>query len=479
VVVQTSGDMPGGALCIPVTDFNALLDVAKGLGVNVGDAGAGLMQLTTQQGQNIFAKNANGWALFSLSPDMINAVPADPSSVIGPLAKEYDLGLRVHVQNMPESYRQMAISAMSEGAKQSLIQNDNESEGDFKNRQEQVNMQLDELKRFINELDQFTFGLAVNDADKKAYLDVAYTAVPGTKLAKDIAANSNVTTNFAGFIQPDAALTVSFASKMTGADAAQLDQMVESVRKQVSDAIDDDEDIENSEAKEKVKSGVNDFIDAVKATLEAGTTDGGASLKMSSDSLTFVAGGFIADPAKVESGLKKIAEAAEEEGEDVPEIKWAAEKYQDVTFHTLQIPIEGDKREEARKLLGEKADMAVGIGKKAVYFALGRDALATIKQVIDASAKTPNKPIPPMEMTLSLGPILEVAKTFADADKKPQLELVAEMLSGEAKGRDHVRMIGQPIENGLRMRIEAEEGVLRAIGMGASQARMQGAGAGF
>ncbi len=243
VLVQSVGDMPAGAVVIPVTDFNALLDVAKGFGVTTQDAGNGLTQINTQQGQSIFAKDADGWAMLSISPDMLAAVPADPAAVLAPLAEEYDFAARVHVQNVPESYRQMAVSAMSEGAKQGLSQNEEESDEDFKTRQEQVNVQLEELKRFINELDQFTFGLAIDEAEKRAYIDFAYTAMPGTKLAKDIELNSNATTNFAGFIQPDAAMTLSFASKMTGADAAQLDQMVESLRKQVGDALEEDDEI--------------------------------------------------------------------------------------------------------------------------------------------------------------------------------------------------------------------------------------------
>jgi hypothetical protein len=42
-----------------------------------------------------------------------------------------------------------------------------------------------------------------------------------------------------------------------------------------------------------------------------------------------------------------------------------------------------------------------------------------------------------------------------------------------------VKLAAEPIENGVRMRLEAEEGVLRAIGMAAMQAQMQAAGAGF
>ena len=92
---------------------------------------------------------------------------------------------------------------------------------------------------------------------------------------------------------------------------------------------------------------------------------------MTPESLTFVAGGFIADPAKVESGLKKIVEAAKEEKHEktMPEIKWAADKHKDVTFHTMQPCRCRRTKKRPGKLFGEKLDMAVGIGKKAVYFA--------------------------------------------------------------------------------------------------------------
>jgi hypothetical protein len=162
----------------------------------------------------------------------------------------------------------------------------------------------------------------------------------------------------------------------------------------------------------------------------------------------------------------------------MPEVNWAAEKHGDVTFHTLQAPVP-EEEEEQRRLFGENLDIAVGIGQKAVYFALGRNAMDEVKKVIDASAAAPNKPTAPMELTLSLGQIMTAAQSFADEDDKPQIEMIANMLANEANGRDHVRMVGQPIENGIRMRLEAEEGVLRAIGMAAMQAQMQAAGGGF
>jgi hypothetical protein len=107
---------------------------------------------------------------------------------------------------------------------------------------------------------------------------------------------------------------------------------------------------------------------------------------------------------------------------------------------------------------------------------MGRDALNELKKVIDASAAAPNKPTVPMEMSVALGQIMNAAKELADEEDKPQVEMIANMLANEAGGRDHVRMTSTVQDNGIRMRIEAEEGVLRAIGMAAMQAQMQGVG---
>ena len=71
------------------------------------------------------------------------------------------------------------------------------------------------------------------------------------------------------------------------------------------------------------------------------------------------------------------------------------------------------------KLLGDEAEIAVGIGQEAVYLAVGRDNLEAVKKAIDASAAEPSKAVPPFELAISLGPIMEMAAAEAhDADKK-------------------------------------------------------------
>jgi hypothetical protein len=97
-----------------------------------------------------------------------------------------------------------------------------------------------------------------------------------------------------------------------------------------------------------------------------------------------------------------------------------------------------------------------------------------VKKAIDDSKQSPNKAASQGEVTFALAQIMTAAKSFADENDKPQIEAISQMLS-QSSGHDHVRMVAQPIENGVRMRIEAEEGVLKAVGMAAMQAQMKAA----
>jgi hypothetical protein len=73
--------------------------------------------------------------------------------------------------------------------------------------------QMDQMVRMINEMDSLIFGLAIDAQQQRAYIDFAYRFMPGSKMADQIAAYGEPRTNFAGFYQPDAAATVTFATK--------------------------------------------------------------------------------------------------------------------------------------------------------------------------------------------------------------------------------------------------------------------------
>ena len=475
LVVQSDNGNPSGALCIPVTDLTQLLAVMKNFGVTSEDAGNGMMQISAN-GQTLFAREGSGWAYLSMMPQMLENVPANPGEYLGALTNDYDIGVRLYVQNIPEAFKQMALSQLEAGMQAGMKQLDTESKEQYEARKAMTKVQVDQLKQAAQDLDELTFGVAVDAEQQRTFIDIVYTAVAGSKLAEQIEINSDPRTDFAGFFQPDAAMMMSFASKLGEADIAQVEQMFAAINKQVETSIDEEADQATEEERQIMKSAVSDFMDAFQATLAAGKMDGGAVLNVSPTSLSLVAGGFIGDPAKVESGIKKLTELAKKEDSKFPGINWNASSHADVQFHTMNIPIpaDGDEDEEnARQLFGDTIDVAIGIGKQTAYFALGRDCLEAVKGVMDTSAASPQKSVPPMEMTFALAQIMDTIAAFADNEEKAQIEMIAGMLTNEANGRDHVRIVVQPVPNGARTRIEAEEGVLRAIGMAAMAAQMQ------
>lgn len=476
VIVQSDGMNFGGAACLPVSDLKKLLAPLQMFGLTTEDVGGGITKLVTPQ-QPAFIREADGWAFVSPMQEMLSALPANPTETLSTLSKEYDLAAQVNIQNIPQAYRQMAMQQLDMGMQAGLKKLPDESDDQFAVRQEMTQLQIDQFKQLINDMNQMTVGLSLDGSGQRAFLDFAYTAVPESKLAGQLAMYEDAKTNFAGFYQPDAAMMMSVATKMNEADIAQVEQMFGALRKQAKAAIAKDADLPTPEARAQVEAAVDEFLDALQATLKTGTIDGGAVLNIAPDSLTFVAGAFVAEPAKIESGFKKLIEVAKQKDGDALTVNWNSASHADVNFHTFSAPLEGAD-EEAKKLLGDTVEVALGIGKESVYFAVGRNCVESIKSIVDASAAEPGKSVPPMEMSFALKPILEVAAATAPDSQQPIFQSIAAMLANEASGRDHVRIVMQTIPNGVRSRFEAEEGVLRAIGMAAMQAQMQAAGVG-
>lgn len=477
VIVQTDGQGFLPMFCVPVTNIDDLLGVATAYGAQLRDGDNGIKVLTLQDDKTVYVKHADGWAFVSQTSASLADLPEDPAARFSKLLTEYDVAVTVSVKNVPEAYRQLGIQAMQAGMQQQLEQQQGDAtEEELEQRRQQAEAQMEQMVQMINEIDSFTLGWSVDAEQQRTFLDFSYLVQPDSKLSQQLAAYEDTRTNFAGFYQPDAAATATIAMKsdpkLIEENIDQFNAGMQQMRTQLNQAIDDSEDIEDDEMKETLKTAASDWFDALEATMRAGRFDAGATVQLGADSLTIIAGAHVKDPAKIEAGLRKMQEAAKKKNPDAPGIEWNAAEHAGVTFHTSTIPVPEDK-DAPRKLLGEELDVAIGIGKEAVYLAAGRDNLEAVKKAIDASAAEPEKEVPPFEVALSLAPIMEAAAVHTDGDEKQIFEKVADMLKNEAEGRDHIRMVGSLIPNGLRYRIEAEEGVLRGIGKASMERQRQ------
>lgn len=467
VIVQTDGSQFYYVACLPVANADDVVEIAKAHGAEVKDAENGIKELSIPNKPPIFLKTENGVSFLSIAPASLAKLPASALEILGKRVGEYDLSVSLAVKNIPEMYRQFAIGAMQAGLQQSMKKLPDESDEQFADRQRLAEGQIGQITKLINEIDTVKVAWAVDAPEKRTFLDFEYVFVPGSKMAQQMAAYSQPNTNFGGFYQPDAAATAMVATKadpkLIADDLAQFDNMMRTFRSQTEREI--EKKHTDPQEREALKAAANDVFDAISATIKEGQIDGGASVNASPDSLTFVAGVHVKEPGKIEDALKKI-EAVAKSKPDFPGIKWHAANHAGVNFHTLAAPVPEDKK-GARKMFGETLDITVGIGPEAVYVAFGKDNVAALEKAIDASAADRSKTVPPFAVSLSLAPIMAVAADAKDGPEKAALQAIANKLNAEAKGHDHIRLTGSVIPNGLRYRFEAEEGVLKAVGIAA------------
>lgn len=443
---------------LPVKDFKAVLTTLRNVGMEGRDAGGGVLQFD-QGGQSIFAKEQTGWVYLAQKAEQLSAkLPMDPSKLLAGLDQKYNVAVQVNMTNLPREIKQTAVSLIKSQAEAQLrdgIGNAADREALEKVSRNSVNT----IVALIEETDQITLGWGVDRTAKSTHLDLSMTAVAGTTSAKRLALAGDSKSAFAGFLMPDAAVTLNMTQKLLKEDIDQYNSLLKPLRAQALKEIDNDVEVP-AELKAEAKEVLGSLIDVLQATIESGKIDAGASLFLEPKALSFASGLYVADGATLEKTVKKGAAILAKTEAEFPKVNFDAEKHAGVSFHTFTIPVpEGEG--EARQLLGDQLDVVLGTGAKAFYLAFGKGSSATLKKVIDKSAADANKTVPPLQLNVALTPI---AKTAAPALGDNPAGAVAVAALEKAGGKDHIRVTHKSIQRGFEFRIEVEEGVLKVIG---------------
>ena len=114
---------------------------------------------------------------------------------------------------------------------------------------------------------------------------------------------------------------------------------------------------------------------------------------------------------------------------------------------------------------GEKLDVILGIGPQSVYVTAGKSAESLLKKVVDQSAASASKSVPPMQFNVALLPILKFSASM-DPNNPILPALVASL---EKSGNDRLIITSQGSSRGSQMRIEIQEGIIKMGGEAAKQ----------
>lgn len=442
---------------VPVKDLKMLL---MSLEQQIGkpeDLGGGVLRVAGDRPQPMYIKEADGWAFVANRQEDLNDLPKEPIAILDGLDKKYTVAVRLNVCNIPAVLREMAISELRRGFQDRVAQELREKQAEMMRKA--GGTLLKSIVQFVEETDHVTLGWEVDKAGKRTYLDVNVTAQEGTDLAKQMASIQHATSAFAGFLLPGAAMTLHAHGQSSEADVEQVTTMLAQLREQAMQGIDRDGKLANDDERQTAKSIVNELLDVADATVKAGKMDVGAALVVQPGSLGFVAGGFVADGEKLADAVKKLAGLAARKDPNFPGITFDAETHEGVTFHTAKIPLR-KANEQVRTILGDPMELVIGTGKQSAYVSFGKEPSRLLKSVLDGSVADSDKKLPPSQLRVSLTPIL----TFVAAtDPNPQVLAALESVKQHA-GNDAVSVTGLPIPDGFTVRLELDEGVIKAIG---------------
>ncbi|HUY31472.1 MAG TPA: SHD1 domain-containing protein [Pirellulales bacterium] len=455
---------------LPVDDLGKLLD-ALAASIEVDGVGDGIYEIK-RNANTFFITQQGKWAYVARHKSNLENLPVDPLEQLRGLDQQYDLALRVNVQNIPQGLRDMAAGLIKLG--------------------------LD--GRLQHELDRLTVGLNIDRSTGRTYLDLEVTALPDSDAAKRLAAGSEqpADSRLAGVLMPDAIFSLHLNSPLSSSE--EVDEQgatwLNSLRGQVLAKIDNEEDI-NDERKAKVKEWAGKLLDLLDKAIEkegrinfglvvtAGSKDEFADIIndaienafpnrvhetiIGAGQVTVVAGGLTADGAEWEAAVMQIvAMVAEGAGQDQPKLN--VDNYKGRRFHAFSVMAPQTMRAELplrtlRNVLGNPLKIVLAFGDDTFYAAVGEKGADAIKRVIDKSAETPAEKLPPVTASLALAPVW---KFIASQNHDPTAATIAESL--QQAGKDHVKLTVEPIAGGVRYRLESEEAVNKLLGFSLGRA---------
>ncbi len=304
-----------------------------------------------------------------------------------------------------------------------------------------------------------TLGLKIDSSSNKCHLDLEIAAKSGTKLADRFAAMKGGKTAFAGVRLPDAALVISKTQSITDDDAAQGQAQLAAAHKKFLEQL---EQRGLSESQVSLISHLSqDVVNVLQRTVAGKKIDGGLAVLLEADAATVVGGATVVDGDKLEKTLKQLSEDLDKiDPETAKTIKLSARSYDGLHIHYVTVPTPDPR---LVPFVGETTKVVLATASDRVLFAVGRNAAKTLKKVIDDSKADPGTGTSSNEVRVSVGKFAKfIGDVVDDKMAKKQTELLIGAL-GKVGDKDHVIITASQADQKMRIRIELEEGVIKAL----------------
>lgn len=409
----------------------------------------------------IFIRQVGNWAVLAPKRELLGLAPADPTSLFEGMGNNYDLAIRLKMQQVPPDTRGMLVAQIRQGFEQAMSQ---QPGADADSARQMAESTMDQLEQVINDTDELRFGINIDPSGKQIAADTSFTAVPGSSLAAIYGGRQAIPSRFASVIREDAAAYYHAATSISAEAIEQSRTSMNTTLNAVRNALSNEGNL-TEDQRAKINELIDRIGDLTIDSIKEGKADIGALLLADQNEFRFVFGAFVADGNEAAQIVKDLAANVENET-DAPRFKFDQGTYKGVNMHVIEADLpEGE--DEARRVFGDTLRVHLGTGPKSVYAAVGNNSDALMKELIDSRGSDPGADRPIGQLRFTLLPVLQYAQSIKENDT------VAAIVDALSRAADPgvFTLVSKGIDNGQSSKITIGEGLLQAIGAAAMQAQ--------
>jgi len=417
IVIQADDASFSGYGFLPISDISASpLAILLAAGEKQADGSTlvplpmgGPMGMPLQ----LYVKQSGKWAFVSIQ-ELSKTLPTDPVKLLEGMDKQYLLGVKANIANLPKDVCFDALNGI-----RAIAELGAQSEEQL----ESLNASFDQIEMVLNELKNFSFGISVTPQND-IVIDTSAEAVAGSVMAGDIAAMASFKTNQIGFYQSEGSIG---ACLMTGILNAMVKKQYTSQLAAFFEGV--KEGIEDGDLSADEMAAAKSVIDNVEAmlnsTIVSGKIDAAVTWRKNG---TLLAGATIIDGNKLQQALEKSLTAVPEEFRQY--VKLNVEKFEGFAVSTIAVPMSAIPHpgEMPEKIATKTISLQIAIKDSAIALAFGLDntVLADLKKAITAS-KTPAN-VPETIFVLTPGNLVDFLTLIGPADENAEYEQVMEIV---------------------------------------------------
>lgn len=430
--------------------------------------------------RTFYARLVGEYAFVSTDEEILDREFSPPAETFAALTTRYDIAVDVRPENLPPGMRELFVATIRSKTQAELQQRDDESDAGYALRKSHGMNNLRIIEAFLKETRSLTLGLDTSPANRKAVLELVVEAIPGTPYLESLQGLAEKPSRFTPVLDDDASQSFSVNSKLDDAgklvqkdllsfgelqaarlltrleQSGGLEQTIDGVP--ASDAGDDIDPVSEALARK--------IFEPLKAAVDSGNLDAFAQFRGDPEKkFVVVAGVEVPGASGMETAVREFLDrfrAASPSAASDMDVQYGVADAAGVPLHRIS---SREIREQERRMYGEQFGLYVGFDSNVIWAAVGGpQAAVELGEIV-----TRVKEAGPQERVQADAPfkLLVTANRWIGLDPDDRNADLAKDAFDD--GADTLRIDFRPTEKGGRLRIEAEEGFIRLLGLGISR----------